>query len=91
VPRVNGSGNLGLPEGTPAAILTELHTLDGRLDLALDRLAEALDAGSVDFLPGELARLPAGLDAARDRLDAVCEKPAGGVDPEGRPAGEGDC
>ena len=34
---------LDLPEGTLAAILAELVTLDGRLDLALDRLAEALD------------------------------------------------
>jgi hypothetical protein len=34
---------LDLPEGTLAAILAELQTLDGRLDLALDRLADALD------------------------------------------------
>jgi hypothetical protein len=47
---------LDLPEGTLAAILAEVVSLDGRLDLALDRLAEALD--------------PAGLmanDAARTR------------------------
>jgi hypothetical protein len=31
------------PEGVLASILTELQTLDGRLDLALDRLADALD------------------------------------------------
>jgi hypothetical protein len=34
---------LDLPEGTLAGILAELVSLDGRLDLALDRLAEALD------------------------------------------------
>jgi hypothetical protein len=34
---------LDLPDGTPAGILAELVNLDGRLDLALDRLAEALD------------------------------------------------
>jgi hypothetical protein len=48
--------------------------------------AEALDAGSLDFLPGELARLLAGLDAPGDRLDVVCERLAAGVDPQGRPA-----
>jgi hypothetical protein len=35
---------IDLPEGTPAGILSELVSLDGRLDLALDRLADALDA-----------------------------------------------
>jgi hypothetical protein len=34
---------LDLPEGTLAAILAELQTLGGRLDLALDRRADALD------------------------------------------------
>jgi hypothetical protein len=34
---------LDLPEGVLAGILAELVNLDGRLDLALDRLAEALD------------------------------------------------
>jgi hypothetical protein len=34
---------LGLPEGTLAAVLAELVSLGGRLDLALDRLADALD------------------------------------------------
>jgi hypothetical protein len=34
---------LDLPEGVLAAILAELVALDGRLDLALDRLADALD------------------------------------------------
>jgi hypothetical protein len=34
---------LDLPEGTLAAILAELVSLDGQLDLALDRLADALD------------------------------------------------
>jgi hypothetical protein len=34
---------LGLPPGELAAILTKLQTLGGRLDLALDRLADALD------------------------------------------------
>jgi hypothetical protein len=34
---------LDLPEGTLAGILAELVSLDGRLDLALDRLADALD------------------------------------------------
>jgi hypothetical protein len=34
---------LGLPEGELAAVLAELQALGGRLDLALDRLAEALD------------------------------------------------
>jgi hypothetical protein len=33
----------GLPEGTLASILAELVSLDGRLDLALDRLADAQD------------------------------------------------
>jgi hypothetical protein len=35
----------------------------------------------VDFLPGEAARLLAGPDAAGDRLQAVCERLAAGVDP----------
>jgi hypothetical protein len=34
---------IDLPEGTLAGILSELVSLDGRLDLALDRLAGALD------------------------------------------------
>jgi hypothetical protein len=34
---------IDLPEGTLAAILSEVVSLDGRLDLAVDRLAEALD------------------------------------------------
>jgi hypothetical protein len=34
---------LDLPEGTLAGILSELVNLDGRLDLAVNRLAEALD------------------------------------------------
>jgi hypothetical protein len=34
---------LDLPEGVLGAILAELLNLDGRLDLALDRLADALD------------------------------------------------
>jgi hypothetical protein len=34
---------LDLPEGTLSGILAELVSLDGRLDLALDRLADALD------------------------------------------------
>jgi hypothetical protein len=34
---------LDLPEGTLAGILSELVSLDGRLDLALDRIAVALD------------------------------------------------
>jgi hypothetical protein len=38
-----GAAALDLPEGTLAAILAELVSLDGRLDLTLDRLAEALD------------------------------------------------
>jgi hypothetical protein len=38
-----GAAALDLPEGVMAAILAELVSLDGRLDLALDRLAEALD------------------------------------------------
>jgi hypothetical protein len=37
-----------LPEGTLAGILAEPVSLDGRLDLALGRLADALDpAGAV--------------------------------------------
>jgi hypothetical protein len=51
--------------------------------------AEALGAGSLDFLPGELARLLAGLDAAGDRLRDVCERLAAGVDPQGRCDGRG--
>jgi hypothetical protein len=47
--------------------------------------AEALDAGSVDFLPGELARLPGALDGVSERLADVCERLAAGVDPQGRP------
>jgi hypothetical protein len=34
---------IDLPEGTLASILAELVSLDGRLDLVADRLAEALD------------------------------------------------
>jgi hypothetical protein len=34
---------IDLPEGVLAGILSELVNLDGRLDLAVDRLAEALD------------------------------------------------
>jgi hypothetical protein len=34
---------LDLPEGTLAGIAAELGTLAGRLDLALDRLADSLD------------------------------------------------
>jgi hypothetical protein len=34
---------LDLPEGALAGILAELVSLDGRLDLVADRLAEALD------------------------------------------------
>jgi hypothetical protein len=37
------SAALDLPEGTLAGILAELVSLDGRLDLALDRIAVALD------------------------------------------------
>jgi hypothetical protein len=40
---LDDSPALGLPTGEVAAILTELQTLGGRLDLALDRLAGALD------------------------------------------------
>jgi hypothetical protein len=40
---LDGSPALDLPEGTLVGILTELQTLGGRLDLALDRLADALD------------------------------------------------
>jgi hypothetical protein len=35
--------SIDLPERTLAAILAELAALDGRLGLAADRLAEALD------------------------------------------------
>jgi hypothetical protein len=35
--------SLDLPEGTLAALLAEVETLGGRLDLVLDRLADALD------------------------------------------------
>jgi hypothetical protein len=34
---------IDLPEGVLAGILAELVSLDGRLDLALDRIAVALD------------------------------------------------
>jgi hypothetical protein len=34
---------LDLPEGSLAAILADLVRLDGRLDLAVDQLADALD------------------------------------------------
>jgi hypothetical protein len=34
---------IDLPEGVLASILAEQVSLDGRLDLALDRLADALD------------------------------------------------
>jgi hypothetical protein len=39
----DGSPALDLPEGALAGILAELVSLDGRLDLTLDWLAEALD------------------------------------------------
>jgi hypothetical protein len=40
----------------------------------------------VDFLPGELARLPGALDGVSERLGDICERLAAGVDPQGRPA-----
>jgi hypothetical protein len=49
--------------------------------------AEALDAGSLDFLPGELARLLAGIDGVAERLADICERLAAGVDPQGRCGG----
>jgi hypothetical protein len=36
-----GGASLDLPEGVLAGILAEVVSLDGRLDLALDRLADA--------------------------------------------------
>jgi hypothetical protein len=45
--------------------------------------AEALDASACDFLPPELARLAGALDGIAERLDAVCERLAAGVDPQG--------
>jgi hypothetical protein len=44
---LDGTAALDLPEGTLAAILAELVSLDGRLDLALDQLAGALDPAGV--------------------------------------------
>jgi hypothetical protein len=41
---------IDLPEGVLAGILAELVSLDGRLDLALDRLADALDPVACDRL-----------------------------------------
>jgi hypothetical protein len=38
---------LGLPAGTLASILVELPTIDGRLELTVDRLADALDPASM--------------------------------------------
>jgi hypothetical protein len=46
--------------------------------------AEALDAGSVDFLSPEVARLLGALDGVAGRLGDICERLAAGVDPEGR-------
>jgi hypothetical protein len=44
--------------------------------------AEALDAGRVDFLPPELARVLGRLDAVAERLEAACGLLALGVDPQ---------
>jgi hypothetical protein len=41
----------------------------------------------VDYLPPELARLLGALDGIAERLNAVCEKLAVGVDPLGTSAG----
>jgi hypothetical protein len=40
---LDGGAAIYLPEGVLAGILSELVSLDGRLDLALDRIAVALD------------------------------------------------
>jgi hypothetical protein len=40
---LDSNAALDLPEGVLAGILAEVVNLDGRLDLALDRLAEVLD------------------------------------------------
>jgi hypothetical protein len=45
--------------------------------------AEALDAGGVDFLDGELSRYLGRLDVLADRLADVCGRLALGVDPQG--------
>jgi hypothetical protein len=49
--------------------------------------AEALDAGSVDFLPPEVARLLGALDGVAERPADICERLGAGVDPQGGPAG----
>jgi hypothetical protein len=45
--------------------------------------AEALDAGSVDFLAPEVARLLGALDGVAERLADICDRLAAGVDPQG--------
>jgi hypothetical protein len=59
--------------------MTTLASLRARLQeiaATASTAAEALDSGSVDFLPGELARLLAGLGAAGDPRRDLCERPA---------------
>jgi hypothetical protein len=53
---------IDLPEGTLAGILSELVSLDGRLDLALDRLAGAAE-------PTRLKPDPADAEATLGRRD----------------------
>jgi hypothetical protein len=45
--------------------------------------AEALDAGSVDYLDPEVRRLAGALDVAADRLQELLARLALGVDPVG--------
>jgi hypothetical protein len=66
---------------TLASLRQRLHEIAATASTA----AEALDAGRVDFLPGELGRHLGRLDALAAGLAEVCELPAAGVDPQGAP------
>jgi hypothetical protein len=47
-----------------------------------DTAAGALDGARVDFLPPELDRHLAALDALAQRLEDICEHLSAGVDPQ---------
>jgi hypothetical protein len=68
---------------TPSDLRARLHEIAGLASTA----AEALDAGRVDFLPPEVARLLGALDGVSERLADIWERLAAGVDPKERHRG----
>jgi hypothetical protein len=65
------------------AALDAVKSLLRRIAVDATCAAEALEAAAVDFLPPDLARLAAALDAVSERLNGICERLSAGVDPSG--------